>query len=78
MDVADPAALAVVAQHDLDDRQADQFTVGEFGSMASSGAGRNDVVVDQHVKCGEEGVQVFRHILILNALLPCPDTHRLT
>jgi hypothetical protein len=30
------------------------------------------MVIDQHVQCGQEGVQLFAHTLILDALLPCP------
>jgi hypothetical protein len=74
VDVADPAAFLVIAQHDLRDREADQFTVGELGPVATTGARRDDVVVDQHVECGEEGVQVFRHRLIMNTLLLRGDT----
>jgi hypothetical protein len=42
--------------------------------VAAAGARRDDVVVDQHVECGEEGVQVFRHRLIMNTLLLRGDT----
>jgi hypothetical protein len=42
--------------------------------VSTAGAGRHDVVVDQHVECREEGVQIVRHRLIMDALLPCPDT----
>jgi SAM-dependent methyltransferase len=31
------------------------------------------MVVDEHVKCGQEGVSVFAHTLILDTLLPCPN-----
>jgi hypothetical protein len=75
--VADPATLVEVAQHDLGNRQADQFTVGEIRSVSTAGAGCDDLVVDQHVKCCE-GVQVVGHTSILNTLLLCGDTGRFT
>ncbi len=31
------------------------------------------MVVDEHVECGQEGVSVFTHTLILDTLLPCPN-----
>jgi hypothetical protein len=74
MDVSDPAPLTVVTLHHLGDGQGDQLTVGQFGSAATTGAGRDDMVIDQHIKCRQEGVQIVRHRLILNALLSCPDT----
>jgi hypothetical protein len=61
VDVANPATLVVIAQHDLSDREADQLTVSEVWSVATAGAGWDDMVVDQHVKCGQEGVEVFGH-----------------
>jgi hypothetical protein len=64
----------VVAQHDLGDREADEFTVGEIGSVSPAGARRDDVVIDQHVECREEGVQVVGHTSILDTLLLCGDT----
>jgi hypothetical protein len=74
VDVANPAAFVVVTQHDLGYGQADQFTISEIGTVAPTCAGRDYEVVDQHVQCGQEGVQVFRHTLIMDTLLPCPDT----
>jgi hypothetical protein len=59
VDVADPASFVVVTEQDLGYCEADQFTVGEIGSVSAAGAGRDDVVIDQHVECGQEGVQVF-------------------
>jgi hypothetical protein len=69
----DPAAFIVISQQDLGNSEANQFTVSEIGSVATAGTGYHDVVVNQHVKCGQEGVQVVRHRLILNTLSPCPD-----
>ena len=74
MDMTDPAALVGVAQQDLRNRETDQFTVGEIGSVSAAGAWRDDVVIDQHVECGQEGVQVFRHTLIVDTLPPYLDT----
>ena len=72
--MADPAAFVVVAQHDLSHGQADQLTIGEIGSTATTSAGRNYVVVNQHVECGQEGVQVFRHTSIMDTLHSRGDT----
>jgi hypothetical protein len=72
--MTNPAAFVVIAQHDLRDREADQFTVGEIGSMTTPGAGRDHVIIDQHIECSQEGVQVFRHRLIMNTLLLRGDT----
>jgi hypothetical protein len=74
VDVPNPATFVGVAQKDLRDREADQFTVGEFWSMSSAGTGRDYVVIDQHIECGEEGVQVVGHTSILNTLHPRGDT----
>jgi hypothetical protein len=49
-----------------------------FPSVASAGHaphGRR-VVVDLDLECGQEGVQVGRHKLILNTLLSCPRPPR--
>jgi hypothetical protein len=47
-----------------------QLTVGGQGCSATTDASFHHVIVDQHVQCCEEGVQFFRHTLILNALRP--------
>ncbi len=68
--MADPATFAVIALQHLGHCQGDQFAVGQQGLTAATDASRNHVIVDQHVQCGQEGVQFFRHTLILNALRP--------
>jgi hypothetical protein len=70
--MADPATFAVIALQHLSDRQGDQFTVAEQGLRAMTGASRHYVIVDQHVQCGQDGVQFFPHALILNTLRPHP------
>ncbi|CAM3902957.1 hypothetical protein KIPE111705_30715 [Kibdelosporangium persicum] len=71
-DMPDPAPLAGVPQQHLSHGQGDQLAVGQQRPTAASGAGWYHVIVDQHVECGQEGVQFFRHTLILNTLLSCP------
>jgi hypothetical protein len=73
--MASSSALAWTwrTQRRLGNSETDQFTVGELGSVAAAGTGCHDMVVNQYVKCGQEGVQVVRHRLILNTLSPCPD-----
>jgi hypothetical protein len=73
--VADPAAFAVEPEQDLGHGEGDQFAVAQQGLAAASGAWRHDMIVDQHVQFGQEGVQFFRHTLILGALLSC-SRHR--
>jgi hypothetical protein len=68
--MADPATFAVIALQHLGHRQGDQFAVGQQGRPATTDASRNHMIVDQHVQCGQEGVQFFAHTLILSALLP--------
>jgi hypothetical protein len=70
--MADPAAFAVETKQHLSHSEADQFTVSQIWSAAPTGAGRDHMVVNEHVECRQEGVQVFAHTLILNTLLPCP------
>jgi hypothetical protein len=61
VDMANPASFVREAQQRLSDGEADQFTVGEIGSVTSTGAGRDDVVIDQDIECCQEGVQFFAH-----------------
>lgn len=63
-----PAPLAVVAQQHLRHRQGDQLTVGQQRLATPTRARRHHMVVDQHVQCGQEGVQFFAHTSILNAV----------
>jgi hypothetical protein len=71
-DVSNPAAFAVIAPQHLGHRQGDQLAVGEQRCPATTSASLYHVIVDQHVQCAQEGVQVSSHILILNALRPHP------
>jgi hypothetical protein len=43
------------------DRQADQLGIGQPGPAAPALACRNHMIVDLHMECGQEGVQVVRH-----------------
>lgn len=52
---AQPAGLAVEAQHRLGHGQSDQFRVGQPGRLAPPSRGLQ-AVVDMHVQCGQEGV----------------------
>lgn len=49
-------------------------TSSESGSCGGRPSRRGpDLVVDLHLRCGRQGVQVVRHIAILDALSPFPD-----
>jgi hypothetical protein len=65
----DPATFAVIPLQHFGHRH-DQFAVGEQGRPATTDPSLNHMIIDQHVRCGQEGVQFFAHTLILNALLP--------
>lgn len=67
--MADPSSFAVAALQHLSHSQRDQLTVGQFRSAATTSARRYDMVINEHVECDQEGVQFFRHTLILNTLL---------
>ncbi|WP_017617930.1 hypothetical protein [Nocardiopsis gilva] len=68
---AQPPALVVAAQQYLGDGHAEEFGVGEqarrpgFGLVLVRG---QDVVVQMDVECGQKGVQVCFHTLIMGAL----------
>jgi hypothetical protein len=68
---ADPLPLRIVSEQDLGDGDGDQFGVGEPG-RSTSPAQPLQLVVDLHVECGQESVQVVDHtsILALSARLP--------
>ncbi len=53
--------------------QGQQFRVGQLWWPAHP-RWFAQPVIDLHVKCGEKGVQVCLHKLILNTRHPCPDT----
>jgi hypothetical protein len=57
----DPTMLAIDTQQYLRDRQTHQLGVGQPWPVAPALAGRNHVIVDLHIECGQEGVQVVRH-----------------
>jgi predicted kinase len=57
----DPPVLAVDAEQHLRDGQGQQLRVAESGPSPPSAASRHNVIVDLHIKCGQEGVQVVRH-----------------
>jgi len=58
-------------------READQFAVGEVGSVSTAGAGWHDVVIDQHVECRQEGVQLVGHNIDLGHPPPVSVTRPL-
>ena len=72
--MADPPPLTRETLQYLSYRESDQLTIGQLGPTPAPSAGRYHMVIDQHVKCRQEGVQFFRHTLILNTLLPSGDT----
>jgi hypothetical protein len=53
--------------------RCEEFGVGEFRRPAGTSR-RAEMIVDLDVQCGEKGVQIGRHKLILNTLRPSPDT----
>jgi hypothetical protein len=59
---AQPVMLAAGAQQHLRDRQAHQLSIGQLFRLAPATAdGRDHMIVDLHIQCGQEGVQVVRH-----------------
>jgi hypothetical protein len=71
--IADPAPFAGDAQQLLGYRQARQLGVGQCwlaaGPVLTRPAQRRQrAVVEMNVECGQEGVQVVRHKMILDAL----------
>jgi len=60
----------VIAQHHLGDDQDDQLAVAHQWLSAATGTRWYHMIVAQHVQCGQEGVQVFAHILIMNTPPP--------
>ena len=67
---AQPAGFAVEARHRLGHGQGDQFRIGQPGRPATPARGLQ-VVIDMHVQCGQEGVQLGRHNPMLDTL-PTP------
>ncbi|GGN58960.1 hypothetical protein GCM10010112_13290 [Actinoplanes lobatus] len=62
MGVADPVPLTREVEQDLSDQQADQFGVGQPLRTASPpSALRDEVIVNEDVRCGEKGVDVSSH-----------------
>jgi hypothetical protein len=68
-----PAAFTVKTKEHLGHGKTDQFTVRQLWSATTAGTGRHYMVVDEDVECGQEGVSVFTHTLIMDTLLPCPN-----
>jgi hypothetical protein len=66
-----PAGLGADPEQDLGDREGEEFSVGELGRSARAG-GLAQPVVDLDIECGQEGVEVGRHKLIFDTLLPRP------
>ena len=57
-----PARLRGAIQHHLRHGQADQLRVGEpLGPSWPTTFGRQNLVIDEHVQCGQEGVEVSSH-----------------
>jgi hypothetical protein len=56
-----PAVLAVYAEQDLGHGQGQQLGVAESGTTSPTPACRNHMIVDLHIQCGQEGVEVVRH-----------------
>ena len=57
-----PACLRGAIQHHLRYGQADQLRVGEpLGPSWPTTFGRQNLVIDEHVQCGQEGVEVSSH-----------------
>jgi hypothetical protein len=57
-----PVMLAAGAQQDLRHRRAHQLGIGQFLRLASPApTGRDHMVIDLHVQCGQEGIQVWGH-----------------
>lgn len=69
--VADPVRLGPGAEQDLGHGQADQFGIGQQRRPAQP-SWCADRVIDLHVQCGQEGVEVLRHNMIIDTLLLCP------
>jgi hypothetical protein len=57
---AQEAPLGMTAQEDLGDGQRDQLSRGDPWAAACTPAGRQEIV-HQHVKCGEQAVEVGVH-----------------
>jgi hypothetical protein len=56
-----PPVLAVDAEQDLGHGQGQQLGVAESGTTPPTPACRNHMIVDLHIQCGQEGVEVVRH-----------------
>jgi hypothetical protein len=65
--VAPPVCFRTGAQQDLGHGRADQLGVGQQRRPAQPSR-RPDRVIDLHVQCGQEGVEVLRHNMIIDTL----------
>jgi hypothetical protein len=57
---AQKSALRMTPKHDLRDRQRDELGVGDLWATACTRPRRQEIV-RQHVKCGEQAVEVGEH-----------------
>jgi hypothetical protein len=64
-----PAGFGPDSEQDLGDGEREQFGVGRLRGSPWSGAPPK-LVIDLHMECGWEGVEVGRHKLTFNTLLP--------
>jgi hypothetical protein len=53
--------LGVDPEQHLRGGQGQQLGVAESGPSSPAPAGRDYMIVDLHIQCGQEGVQVVRH-----------------
>lgn len=51
-------------------RHTDSESVDTGGRPVHLGPGQ--LIINLHVQCGQEGVQIVRHSMIFDALRPCP------
>jgi hypothetical protein len=58
--VSDPVPLAGKVQQNLGDSQAQQFGIGQ-PRPSPDPARADDVVVEEHIQCDQEGVEVVVH-----------------
>jgi hypothetical protein len=58
---AHPAVLTVEPEQHLCHGQAHQLGVGQHRAATPSAAGRRHMIVDLHIQCGQESLQVSRH-----------------
>jgi len=57
----DPAVFGVDPEQHLRRGQGQQLGIAESGSSSAASAGQHHMIVDLHIQCAQEGVQVVRH-----------------